>query len=933
MKTPGKLREELSSVISTIQSVERHLRSKSNESMLGVGVACEESANKLKDLIANNRVPDTYKVAIVGRFKAGKSSFVNELLEVRLAGEDTSPETAAVTTFSHGQQVEAVIKLVSKEEWVSQKKLFEEDPSHVDAHRAKVWHSFTKPKKTNEGQEIVFDLNQIESELLQQTSGEVLICLESIGDKKAERTFREKLKEFTTANKPYHCLVKSIQIKTPAPMLQDGVQLIDTPGLDDTERFRVSLTEESVQDVDSILFLTKSGASYGQSEKDFLLSLLRKGTIQQLIIVVTQVDHTYEQHVRAANDGDVDLESVHQRISKERLRIRGEIEQTLREVVGGSAVTNHAYAEQFSDVDIVFTSVLAHRDFIAKREPKVVLSADDPGGVAEFRRRLGQALSRESRLALAARHILRGAREALDSLTNELDEKIVAVKNIKDKEVVERKLRTFRDKFGAVCKGFEGDLSQQLDSMKQEISLRLGQHKAVIENVVLRSEKELDKFRTNDIGRHWRTRRSGYWGYMHDFQARVANKIFPRVQEMLNDHVQVFTAYVEKFEIKVRTLTTSANVIAKELELGTLKGLSIDAQLKNSLEKTLLHAQEQLTSEQDRIIRLLDNFISEEVERRISEKRSEVADVWGRGTTASQTDKINKFYDEVNGLLGDALGSHLASRNLEFSKLLLKAAELTPRLTFAEIDSAVDRSIDNLRQAGEATVAGQKEYAENLIQEIRLEAAKASKPIDQLALFFDEPDDVLVGVAQGDSVPRINEETRLSKVESDWTSVINSSATLVVKRLILRDCDTGWPMSKIFDPAYFAGASRVRLTDPYLHSRHQQRNLKEFLVHVFEHSKPKSLEIICSPPSIETKENSDRFFTDIAKDAFDRYGVMVEVIHSTSIHDRSVIIDNGFLVKLGRGLDFYKPATGLAAHRQENRRVRSAEVDIFKAPG
>jgi len=929
MKSPGKLREELSSVISTIQSVERHLRSKNNETMLGVGVACEETANKLRDLIVNNRVPDFYKVAIVGRFKAGKSSFVNELLEVRLAGEDTSPETAAVTTFSHGEQVEAAIKLVSKEEWVSQKKLFEEDPTHIDAHRAKVWHSFTKPKKNSDGQEITFDLKQIESELFEQVNGEVRIRLEAIGDKKAERIFREKLKEFTTGNKPYHCLVKSIQIKTSAPMLQDGVQLIDTPGLDDTERFRVSLTEESVEDVDSILFLTKSGASYGQSEKDFLLSLLRKGTIQQLIIVVTQVDQTYEQHVMAARDGDVDLESIDKRILKERLRIRGEIEQTLAELVSDSVVSSHAYAEQFSDVDIVFTSVLAHRDFIAKREPKVVLSTNDPGGVAEFRRLLGRALSRESRLAVAAQHISRGAREALDGLTAELDEKIVAVKNIRDKEVVELKLRTFRDKFGEVCKGFEGELSLQLDSMKQEIALRLGQHKAVIENIVLRSEKELDKFRTNDVGRHWRTRRSGYWGYMHDFQARVANKIFPRVQDMLNEHVQVFTAYVEKFEVKVRALTSSTNAVARELELGPLKGISIEAQLKNSLEKTLSHAQEQLTSEQDRIIRLLDGFISEEVEKRISNKRSEVAEVWGRGTTASQAAKVNKFYDDVSGLLSDALSAHLASRNLEFSKVLLKAAELTPKLTFAEINSALDRSIDNLRQAGEAAVAGEKERAEKLIEEIKLESVKASKPIDQLMYFFDESDNS-GGNRLAGSVSNVAAEVKAVDIESDWVSGINSSAMLLVKRIILRDGDTGWSMSKIFGAEYFAGANRIRLTDPYLHTRHQQRNLKELLIQVFEQSRPKSFEVICSPPSIDSKETSDRFFRDIAKDAFERYGVLLEVIHSTVLHDRSVIIDNGFLIKLGRGLDIYKPATGLAAHRQENRRVRSAEIDVFK---
>ncbi|MGH8129075.1 MAG: hypothetical protein ACRETC_12075 [Gammaproteobacteria bacterium] len=47
----------------------------------------------------------------MGRFKAGKSSFVIELLERQLAGEDTSPETAAITTFRSGDEVRATVNL------------------------------------------------------------------------------------------------------------------------------------------------------------------------------------------------------------------------------------------------------------------------------------------------------------------------------------------------------------------------------------------------------------------------------------------------------------------------------------------------------------------------------------------------------------------------------------------------------------------------------------------------------------------------------------------------------------------------------------------------------------------------------------------------------------------------------------------------------
>ena len=101
--------------------------------------------------------------------------------------------------------------------------------------------------------------------------------------------------------------------------------LIDTPGLDDTERFRVTLTERVVTGVDAVLFLTKSGASYGQSEKEFLLSLLRKGTVKQLIVVVTQIDETYNKMLKEAEDNDEEPEPISVCIARERAKIKREI--------------------------------------------------------------------------------------------------------------------------------------------------------------------------------------------------------------------------------------------------------------------------------------------------------------------------------------------------------------------------------------------------------------------------------------------------------------------------------------------------------------------------------------------------------------------------------------------------------------------------------
>ena len=75
-------------------------------------------------------------------------------------------------------------------------------------------------------------------------------------------------------------------------------------GLDDTERFRVALTEERVKDVDAILFLTISGASYSQSDKEYIVRQLRRKQLKHLQIIVTKCDETFANAVRDAKDND-----------------------------------------------------------------------------------------------------------------------------------------------------------------------------------------------------------------------------------------------------------------------------------------------------------------------------------------------------------------------------------------------------------------------------------------------------------------------------------------------------------------------------------------------------------------------------------------------------------------------------------------------------
>jgi GTPase SAR1 family protein len=280
MKTPKQLRADIQTLTQHLGQIRDALNQRSNEQVAQIGKECKRTADVLTTLLNSQVLPENYKVAVVGRFKAGKSSFVNELLGAQLAGEDTSPETAAITKFRHGNSVKASISFVPKETWIGLQTLYEDDSTHVDAHRVRVWKSFSKPKKTNSGElSEFFDLQQLETEFIKSGGRSVDILLAD-ETKKSVNDFRAKLKKFTSGSRPHHCLVESIEITSNAKILDEGILLIDTPGLDDTERFRVSLTEKAVEDVDAVLFLTKSGVAYGQSEKDFLLTLLRKGTVK-----------------------------------------------------------------------------------------------------------------------------------------------------------------------------------------------------------------------------------------------------------------------------------------------------------------------------------------------------------------------------------------------------------------------------------------------------------------------------------------------------------------------------------------------------------------------------------------------------------------------------------------------------------------------------
>lgn len=145
----------------------------------------------------------------------------------------------------------------------------------------------------------------------------------------------------------------------------------------------------------------------------------------------------------------------------------------------------------------------------------------------------------------------------------------------------------------------------------------------------------------------------------------------------------------------------------------------------------------------------------------------------------------------------------------------------------------------------------------------------------------------------------------------------------------MRNGDKKWPFAKIFPAEFFRGASEIWLIDPYLSKHHQRRNLREFLDVVGKAAKLKTINVITSESEDPTGRDDKQFYDSLDRSLFEKVGSKITYTHNEHVHDRFVVVDNGFVFKLGRGLDIYKPVAGLSGADASLRQTRECEIDVF----
>jgi len=608
-------------------------------------------------------------------------------------------------------------------------------------------------------------------------------------------------------------------------------------------------------------------------------------------------------------------------------------------------VSTERNREQLDSIDIAFTSAANHRDHQRREVVKYPINRDDPGGMRAVKETLFRILSTESRLAATKQAIEEGTNSVLSNMLSIIEKRQSVVSNLKNREVAERKLETFLGAFAKNSEQFAAITREDCNVLKTALANRNENEHLAAEIISFQANEVLSAYAITDAGRHWRTRRGGNWGFMSEFQTRVANRVFPTVAAQLTKQTNEFSDFVEKFRTHLEKLTRDAAATIDSLEIGEELQLDMGASLSAFLEETLNSLQGLVEGEETKIIALLERFVDEHVAEKISNARDRVSGIWGRGTTSNQTAEVQAFYREVQGIMKDALQVYVKARFEQFAIHLSSLADALPDKASSQVRAEIERASADIRAAAETTIAGQKEDFLRAATALVTQISEGRSDIT--ALLTDELDETppVVAPRQPATLPRkaaelmagsATLETQGARNSSDLDTPlasIQSRATRLFRRFTLRSNDKGWPFSRIFSDEFLKGAAEVWLVDPFLALRHQRRNLSEFVDQLLASSKPKTLHIITREASDDTNDmGADKtFYQQLDRFYFAKAGLKIEFMIDASIHDRFLVLDNGFMFKLGRGLDIYKPVAGLASRDPTLRQVRNCEVDVFGA--
>ncbi len=217
-----------------------------------------EELDEVSSYINNQK----FSIGITGVMNAGKSTMLNALMGQEILGSAVVPETANLTIVKHDEASSAKVFFWNTNEWnniVKSANEFEEIATFVQETQTTFKEDLNKYIQ-NDSYNIDVNISDLALYTSAQKSG-----------KKCN-------------------LVKYVELKSNLEFLKDGIEIVDTPGLDDPVIQREEITKEYLSQCDLMLHLMNVSQSATLKDVEFIIDALLYQNISKLLIVITRAD-------------------------------------------------------------------------------------------------------------------------------------------------------------------------------------------------------------------------------------------------------------------------------------------------------------------------------------------------------------------------------------------------------------------------------------------------------------------------------------------------------------------------------------------------------------------------------------------------------------------------------------------------------------------
>lgn len=210
-------------------------------------------------------------IGIVGQIKAGKSTFLNGLLFAgqKLLPTAATPKTANLTRIHHASHPQLTVHYYQPDDWLKLERLADSDDG---SSQARVARELVQQARKN--------TSKISETLAHRTQIFQAASLDEL---------QPILNDYVGNDGRFAPLVESTELGLPLAELE-GVEVVDTPGLNDPVISRTQKTRDYLASCDVVFLLSRCSQFFDESDRMLIDAQLPDKGVKRMILVGSQFD-------------------------------------------------------------------------------------------------------------------------------------------------------------------------------------------------------------------------------------------------------------------------------------------------------------------------------------------------------------------------------------------------------------------------------------------------------------------------------------------------------------------------------------------------------------------------------------------------------------------------------------------------------------------